>query len=99
MVVTVKEAASNPYYNCYETDADGFLRISKGDGRITRRQDAPKVWEYNGAVYVMNTASLRRSPLGGFTRRRMCEMDASRSIDLDTELDWLVVRSVMASKK
>ena len=55
MVVTVKEAASNPYYNCYETDADGFLHISKGEGDYTRRQDAPKVWEYNGAVYVINT--------------------------------------------
>lgn len=97
MVVTVKEAASNPYYNCYETDADGYLTISKGDGSFTRRQDAPKVWEYNGAVYVINTASLRRCPLGQFRRRRMSEMDAARSVDLDTELDWLVAEKMMES--
>lgn len=97
MVVTVKEAASNPYYNCYETDADGYLTISKGDGSFTRRQDAPKVWEYNGAVYVINTASLRRCPLGQFRRRRMSEMDVARSVDLDTELDWLVAEKMMES--
>lgn len=95
MVVTVKEAASNPYYNCYETGADGYLRISKGDGSYTRRQDAPKVWEYNGAVYVINTGSLRQMPLGQFRRRVMCEMDAMRSVDLDTEIDWIVAEKLI----
>lgn len=99
MVVTVKEAASNPYYNCYEADSDGCLHISKGDGHFTRRQDAPKVWEYNGAVYVINVESLRRSPMGAFRKRLMCEMDASRSVDLDTELDWLVAEAVISSKE
>lgn len=94
MVVTVKEASSNPYYNCYEPDSNGFLRISKGDGNYTRRQDAPKVWEYNGAVYVINIASLLKMPLNRFTKRVMCEMDASRSLDLDTEIDWLVAEKL-----
>ena len=96
MVVTVKEAASNPYYNCYETDNDGFLHISKGDGGYTRRQDAPKVWEYNGAVYVINIDSLKQMPLSKFPRRRMVEMERSRSIDLDTPLDWMVAEAVVA---
>lgn len=99
MVVTVCEAASNPYYNCYETDADGFLQISKGDGTYTRRQDAPKAWEYNGAVYVIRVESLRRQPLGKMRRRLMCPMDASHSIDLDTELDWIVAEHLMSAAK
>ncbi len=96
MVVTVVEAASNPYYNCYETDADGFLHISKGDGSYVRRQDAPKAWEYNGAVYVINIDSLKQMPLSKFPRRRMVEMERSRSIDLDTPLDWMVAEAVVA---
>ena len=96
MVVTVVEAASNPYYNCYETDADGFLHISKGDGSFVRRQDAPKAWEYNGAVYVINIDSLKQMPLSKFPRRRMVEMERSRSIDLDTPLDWMVAEAVVA---
>ena len=97
MVVTVKEASSNPYYNCYETDENGFLAISKGDGKFTRRQDAPKVWEYNGAVYVINVASLRKMTLGEFRRRRMSVMDSVRSVDLDTEIDWLIAEKLLES--
>ena len=99
MVVTVKEAASNPYYNCYETDDEGFLHISKGEGTYTRRQDAPKVGEYNGAVYVINVASLRKMPLGKFTRRRMSIMPAERSVDLDTPIDWLIAEKLLEAKK
>lgn len=90
MAVTVTEAASNPYYNCFETDADGYLHVSKGEGLYTRRQDAPKAWEYNGAVYAITPASLREMPLGAFPRRVPVEMPRERSIDLDTPLDWAV---------
>lgn len=94
MVVTVKETDSNPYYNCFETDSNGYLHVSKGDGLYTRRQDVPKAWEYNGAVYVINPDSIRRMPLGAFPRRVPCEMARERSIDLDTPLDWLIAETV-----
>lgn len=97
MVVSVMQAATNPYYNAFETDENGFLHISKGDGKYTRRQDAPKVWEYNGAVYVINTASLRKMKLGEFTRRRMYEMSRERSIDLDTPTDWLIAETLIGN--
>lgn len=99
MVVTVKEAATNPYYNAFEEDENGFLHISKGEGRYTRRQDAPKVWEYNGAVYVINVASLRCMTLGEFPRRRLCEMPTSHSVDLDTPIDWLVAEMLINNSK
>lgn len=63
MVVSVKETASNPYYNCFEEDDNGFLKISKGNGLFTRRQDVPKAYEYNGAIYVINPKSLKEKPL------------------------------------
>lgn len=88
MVVSVCEADANPYYNLFEADADGFLNICKGPGSYTRRQDAPRVLEYNGAVYIINPASLRRCALGEFKRRVPYLMPVSRSIDLDTPDDW-----------
>ncbi len=90
MAVTVTEAACNPYYDCFETDADGVLHVSKGDGTLTRRQDAPKAWQYNGAVYVMRPESVRRYALGAMPRRIAVEMPRSRSMDLDTPLDWTI---------
>lgn len=99
MVVSVKQASANPYYNAFETDENGFLHISKGEGNYTRRQDAPPVWEYNGAVYVINTDSLRKMPLNKFPRRKMCEMSAEHSIDLDTPTDWLIAEAILKSKE
>lgn len=96
MVVSVCEAACNPYYDCFETQPDGTLHVSKGDGLITRRQDAPKAWQYNGAIYVINPASLRAMPLGAFPRRIPFEMPRSRSVDLDTPLDWTIAETRMA---
>lgn len=98
MVVSVTEAACNPYYDCFETSADGSLHISKGDGNYTRRQDTPKAWQYNGAVYVINPESIRKMPLGSFPRRIPFEMPRSRSVDLDTPLDWIITEHLMSQQ-
>ena len=88
MAVTVVEARTNPYYGAFEADADGFLHISKGDGRYTRRQDAPKVWEFNGAVYVIDADALREDEISRIKRTVPIVMPTERSIDLDTPADW-----------
>ena len=99
MVVSVTEARANPYYNCFETDSDGFLHVSKGDGKYIRRQDAPKAWEYNGAIYIINPQSLKRKSLGEFKRRRMYEMDELHSLALDTPLDWRIAELLIAENE
>lgn len=97
MVVSVCEAATNPYYNAFETDENGNLHISKGDGHYTRRQDAPKVWEYNGAVYAMKAESLHRMSLSEFPIRRPYVMPTERSVDLDTPADWARAEQIAQS--
>lgn len=47
-------------------------------------------------MYVINIDSLKQMPLSKFPRRRMVEMERSRSIDLDTPLDWMVAEAVVA---
>lgn len=89
MVVSVTPSVANPYYNLFETDpGTGALTICKGPGTYSRRQDAPPVWEYNGAVYIISPDSLRRYPLGLLPRRLPLEMPRERSLDLDTPEDW-----------
>lgn len=97
MAVTVTPAPANPYYDIFETDGEGFLTVSKGSGLITRRQDAPRAWVYNGAVYVINPESLRLMPLGAMKRRVGVEMPRERSVDLDTPLDWLIAETIASS--
>ncbi len=87
MALTVTPSDDNPYYNLFETDADGALHICKGHGLYTRRQDVPKVFRINGAVYVIRPSSLRQMPLGEFPRRIPVEMPSERSIDIDSPDD------------
>jgi N-acylneuraminate cytidylyltransferase len=89
MVVSVKETKSNPYYVLYEEDRSGFLRKSKS-GNFTRRQDCPLVWEFNGAIYVINIKSLKRSPINKFERVVKFQMDEISSLDIDNQLDWML---------
>lgn len=98
MVVSVKPVTANPYYNCFEEDTSGFLQVSKGDGKLTRRQNAPAVWEYNGAIYIINPESLKKFPLGSFKKRVKYVMDYIHSIDLDTPFDWLVAEMMLRGK-
>jgi CMP-N,N'-diacetyllegionaminic acid synthase len=87
MVVSVKETKSNPYYILFEEDKNGFLIKSK-EANFTRRQDCPKVWEYNGAIYIINIASLKKQTIGSFKRVVKYEMEEFSSHDIDTPFDW-----------
>ena len=75
-----------------------MLHISKGDGLYTRRQDCPPVYEYNGAIYIINTASLKAMPLNKFTKRVKYVMDREHSIDLDTMMDWMMAEYMIKNK-
>ena len=90
MVVSVVASKANPYFNLFETDSNGFLKLSKGTGEYSRRQDAPQVWEYNGAVYVMTVKSLLERPMSKFQKILPSPMPSFRSIDLDTPEDWAI---------
>lgn len=99
MVVSVKEAASNPYYNCFEEDQNGYLQVSKTTEKsIERRQDAPKAWEYNGSIYVINSKALLEKGMSAFSNIRKYVMDDIYSIDLDTMFDWKIAELMLQEK-
>lgn len=97
MVVSVKECVANPYYCVFEENADGYLHVCKGDGNIYRRQDAPKVYEYNGAIYIMNAESLKTTHMHKMKKRIKYVMDEISSFDLDTMWDWEIAESIVAN--
>lgn len=94
MVVSVKECVANPYYCVFEENHEGYLHVCKGDGKYNRRQDAPKVYEYNGAIYVINTESLKKQHLHQFAKRIKYVMDEQSSFDLDTMNDWMIAEMI-----
>ena len=100
MVVSVKESAANPYFNLFEEDQKGFLNVSKGEGSYTRRQDAPKVYEYNGSLYIINIASMHnKKSFAAFDKKIKYVMAEEYSIDIDTMADWKYAEFLHAEKK
>ena len=96
MVVSVKETKANPYYVLREDNTDGFLEPSK-QGKFTRRQDCPKVWELNGAIYVINIRCLLKKKFSDFKKVIKYVMDEKTSVDIDDEIDWTLAE-ILASK-
>lgn len=98
MVVSVKETEANPYYVLKEEDENGYLQPCK-KGSFTRRQDCPKVWELNGAIYVINPRSLQAGPMTEFKKIKKYEMDPQSSHDIDTQLDWQLAEQLVMDVK
>ena len=98
MVVSVTESHSNPYYGMFEDNADGFL-VKVKEGNYARRQDCPKVWQYNGAIYVIRVNSLREYGNLSFPKIRRYEMPQQESIDIDTITDFLFAEFLMTHQK
>ena len=93
MVVSVKETKSNPYYTLFEENSAGLLIKSKKSD-FTRRQDIPKVWELNGAIYLINALSIKSKKIHEFNKVVKYEMDEISSLDIDNKLDWLFAETV-----
>ena len=99
MVVSVKETGSNPYYVLFEEDKNGFLHKSK-NGKYTCRQSCPKVWEFNGSIYVINTNSLKQySSFNEFNKIIKYTMNDFFSVDIDTPFDWVIAETLIKNKK
>jgi N-acylneuraminate cytidylyltransferase len=104
LVVSVREAADNPYFTLVEPGADGLVHLSKGSGSV-RRQDTPAVYALNGSIYVWRRECLAHAVRHGLwsVRIAMSAMPRWRSVDID-DLDdfdyaeWLYARHSAGGK-
>ena len=87
MVVSVKKSHANPYFNLFEENKKGFLTKSKYS-KFTRRQDCPDIWEYNGAIYIINVKSFMKFKSLNFNKIKKYKMNDYNSIDIDNEIDF-----------
>ena len=97
-VMSVKITQANPYQLLYVQNKDGFIeKIIKGFD-FERRQDLPKVFEINGAVYVFNVQSLMKQKISEFTKIKHYEMPELNSVDIDTPMDWAWAEFLLEKK-
>jgi len=97
MVVSVKETKSNPYYVLREENEQGWLVNSK-EGNFITRQDCPKVYELNGAIYVISVEALKQKSMTEFKLNKKYVMDDLSSHDIDDMIDWKIAELLVSKR-
>jgi len=98
MIASVKETTSNPYYVLFEEDKKKFLKKVKKSNFVTR-QSCPKVWELNGAIYIINKKSIVNSEMNKFLKIKKYVMNNYSSIDIDNILDFKIAELLIKTFK
>jgi CMP-N-acetylneuraminic acid synthetase len=89
VVITGSPAKNNPYFCMVKEVSAGYVELLAGNGvSVARRQDAPCVYDMNGAVYVTSPSFIMENNRIFDGKVELVEMPRSRSVDIDTELDF-----------
>lgn len=99
-VITGAPARRSPYFNLVELDTQGFARLSKPPSTVVaRRQDSPRCFDMNASIYVWRRAVFVAEPKIFYEDTKLFEMPEERSQDIDSELDFEIVRLLMERRK
>ncbi len=88
IIISITESGRNPYFNMVELDHEGYAHLSKlPDRTITRRQDAPKVYDMTTVLYT-STREFVLNSKGTFEGRvKVIMIPGIRAVDIDTDTD------------
>lgn len=96
IVLTTAAAHSNPYFTMVTKDDTGRVQLAaKPPVPVARRQDAPRVLDIVGMTYVARRDFVMRASGVWDGNVFAVELPAERTIDIDTEHDFLVADLLM----
>lgn len=97
-VITGYLSDKSPYFNMVERDERGWARLSKPPpAQVARRQDSPPVFAMNASIYVWRSTTLHLGLFEG--NSYLYEMPRERSVDIDSEVDFILVEALMSSRR
>lgn len=89
LVITVKPAERNPYFNMVVLDGAGYARLVIPPERpIHRRQDAPPLYDITTVAYAFRPEFVLSANSEFEGRVKAVVVPAERALDIDTELDF-----------
>ena len=96
IVVTVTQAHRSPYFNMVKNNPDGTVGlIIPPPSMISRRQDAPEVYDMTTVCYVANPEYVMKKN-GIFDGRvRAVIVPNTRAIDIDSALDFQIAECLL----
>lgn len=86
VVITVRDAERNPYFNMVRREPDGSVRLAI-EGAFARRQDAPEIYDMTTVAYVARADFVLSAGRLFDGRVRAVRIPSERALDIDSELD------------
>jgi|TARA_Y100000294_G_C8526521_1_gene325161 CMP-N,N'-diacetyllegionaminic acid synthase len=103
LLITGTKSRKNPYFNIVEIVNKKVKKVKIIKKMIFRRQDAPKTFDMNASIYIWNKKTLMNSgnSLETYNKKKVIlyEMPDSRSLDIDSELDFQLVEFLLKKNK
>lgn len=95
--VTVSEPDKNPFWMYYVNDNGGLQPILEVEF-MNRRQELPKVFSLNGAIYISKVEWLNKNKT--FINRDTLAyiMPKERSLDIDDEYDMIIAKAIITER-
>tara|TARA_B100000787_G_scaffold169751_1_gene162105 strand:+ start:465 stop:1166 length:702 start_codon:yes stop_codon:yes gene_type:complete len=88
VVISVTEAHRSPYFNMITVDDRGFSSlVIKPEKALTRRQDAPEVFDMTTVAFIASTSFVKSNNHIFEGKVRSVFIPRERSIDIDTAYD------------
>jgi CMP-N,N'-diacetyllegionaminic acid synthase len=95
-LITAMPSRRSPYFNLVEQNKNGKVYLSKTlDNSIVRRQDAPVSYDMNASIYIWKRDIILNEKTLFLDNTGLYVMPESRSIDIDTEIDYKFVEFLM----
>ena len=89
VVITVTNAHRNPYFNMVKANENGsFNLVNQSKSKITRRQDAPQIYDVTTLCYVARPKFVMTHDSIFEGKVKAVEVPNQRSIDIDSLLDF-----------
>jgi CMP-N-acetylneuraminic acid synthetase len=94
-VITVSEARRNPYFNMTVNNNDYASLVISPESNITRRQDAPEVFDMTTVAYVVSTNFVKNHN-GIFEGKvKSVIIPRERAIDIDDLMDFKIAELML----
>lgn len=100
VVVTVKKASNNPYFNMLVQDDKGFSRlVIPSEKVITRRQDAPPVFDMTTVAYVTRPEFIKNKKSIFDGKMKFVMIPDERAVDIDNPVDFALAEVLLSRKE
>lgn len=94
--IAVTPASRSPYFNMVKYNEAGFVElVNQPEGEVSRRQDAPKVFDITTVVYA-TTPEFVLNSYGLFSGKvASIEVPKARAVDIDDIYDFRLAEAII----